>query len=208
MRLSRLKGVACGVRRSTTARSAAFPTSIEPRRSSARRARAASTVARSRAFCAGRTDASQREDLWRSAATFISWNRSIPLLLIGLSVPRETVTPASNISGSGATPPEASFMFDVGQCDTLTPWRGGGPAPFAGAPRGGGGGGGPAAKDPAFREPLHGPHARLLPVVVHLRARLGEVRVQPDVLPLRELPRARVRLLGAHVDALKDAGRW
>src|SRR3989441_3697910 len=48
---------------------------------------------------------------------------STPLWLMGLWGPRDTAPPASNISGRGATPPDASFMFDVGRWETFTPWR-------------------------------------------------------------------------------------
>src|SRR2546422_206648 len=44
------------------------------------------------------------------------------LLLAGPSVPSPTGTPAAHISGTGAAPPLASFMFETGQCATLTPF--------------------------------------------------------------------------------------
>src|SRR2546427_496275 len=48
---------------------------------------------------------------------------AIGLLEIGESVPRPMTIPSCNISGTGATPPLASFMFETGQWATLTPWR-------------------------------------------------------------------------------------
>src|SRR5205823_44504 len=63
-----------------------------------------------------------RDDV-RRAAVFMSPKTSIALLEIGESVPRPTTTPSWSISGTGATPPLASFMFDTGQWATLTSWR-------------------------------------------------------------------------------------
>ena len=56
-----------------------------------------------------------------SEQNFISSNMSRLLFDRGLSVPRLTVIPFSNISGSGANPPDASFMLDTGQWTALTP---------------------------------------------------------------------------------------
>src|SRR5947199_9520977 len=64
---------------------------------------------------------SHLEFLWTRAVIFIVSNMSSPLLLAAPSVPRPTGTPASHISGTGAVPPLASFMFDTGQWATLTP---------------------------------------------------------------------------------------
>src|SRR2546425_5317 len=72
---------------------------------------------------AGMILASHRVALCRSAATFMSKKTSMPLFDIGESVPRPTTTPASSISGTGATPPLASFMLETGQWATLTPHR-------------------------------------------------------------------------------------
>ncbi len=43
------------------------------------------------------------------------------LLLAGPSVPNPTGTPASSSSGSGVTPPVASFRFETGQWTTPAP---------------------------------------------------------------------------------------
>src|SRR2546429_7527553 len=64
---------------------------------------------------------SHLEFLWTRAVIFIVSNMSNPLLLAGPSVPRPTGTPASHISGTGAVPPLASFMFETGEWGTLTP---------------------------------------------------------------------------------------
>ena len=62
-------------------------------------------------------------------------------------------------------------------------------------------------EEPNLLEPLHGAQGRLLPVVVHLGAGLGEVGVEPRVQGVREGPGARPRLLGGHVHALDSDGR-
>src|SRR5213593_3100233 len=82
---------------------------------------APSIVAISKTLCAFAIVGSHLCDLWTSAQIFIVSNMSRLLLLAGPSVPNPTETPDSHISGTGATPPPASFMLDTGQCATLTP---------------------------------------------------------------------------------------
>src|SRR2546428_13602693 len=60
--------------------------------------------------------------LWTRAVVFMVSTLSRLLLLAGPSVPRPTGTPASHIAGTGAVPPLASFMFETGERDTLTPF--------------------------------------------------------------------------------------
>src|SRR3972149_1833142 len=116
----------------------------------------------------------------------MSANMSTPLFEIGESVPRATVTPSRSISGTGATPPEASFMFDTGQCATATPRFARVRASLivthtqCAAAR-------PGPGEPVFAEPLDRAKARFRLAFGHRDRGRREVRVYLPVLPLRDI---------------------
>jgi len=96
------------------ARSARFPTSIEPISRSTCNARAAWIVARSRTVCADITRASTRRFMQQRGDLHVSKD-------VHPVVRDRRVGPEANddalliISGTGATPPLASFMLETGQ---------------------------------------------------------------------------------------------
>lgn len=101
--------------------SAYFPGSIEPMEPSMPIALAPPTVQKSRSCWAGATVASHLLDFCSRPRVFISANISSELLVLLLSVPTDTLAPLCRSSGSGATPPVASFMFDTAHSETEVP---------------------------------------------------------------------------------------
>lgn len=101
--------------------SAYFPGSMDPIESPMPTARAPLIVAKSKRSWAGATVASHLLDFWRRPSSLISANMSRVLLVVLPSVPMEMLTPYFWNSGTGATPPVASFILDAGQLDTDMP---------------------------------------------------------------------------------------
>ena len=81
---------------------------------------APSRVAIARRIAAGSAEASRACSLASSAAACISPNRLRSLLLAALSVPIATFTPCAAQFADPANP-DASFMFDCGQCTDVAP---------------------------------------------------------------------------------------
>lgn len=120
-RFSLRSGLMPGERPSTTTTSAYLPGSRDPRSFSMPMALAPLTVTVSRSSCADRTVGSHRADFWRRPNSLISAMMSSVLLVVDPSVPRLMFTPAARSSGTGGTPPVASFMLEAGQEDMDIP---------------------------------------------------------------------------------------
>src|SRR5574344_1465405 len=108
------RGLRLGAFPSRMTVSAYFPGSMDPMESCIPTALAPLMVAKSKSSCAVATVGSHLLDFWRSPRIFISANMSRVLLVVFPSVPMDTLTPYFWNSGTGATPPVASFMLDTG----------------------------------------------------------------------------------------------
>ena len=113
--LSARRGLRLGAFPSRMTTSAYFPGSREPMHFSMPTALAPFIVAKSRSSWAVATVGSHLLAFWRRPRVFISANMSSELLVVLPSVPMETFTPFLMNSGTGATPPVASFMLETGQ---------------------------------------------------------------------------------------------